>query len=227
MGNNIVPAVLIIVILILVLIIIHRISTAIRRFKSNSDVANVFRVLRAVNWDQMNAEPQPKSLSSSTPIYLNRISEDFPEFHYSEAESAIKAFLTEYLSVLYGEKQKITVSNASELLKETVCPGNITGISDINVHKSVITAYSKTLDYATIKFRSAVGYRLNGTLHETRFETNYTLKLSGDDTALQAVTCPNCGGNLTDTGNRKCAYCGCDLVVDTVLSWVITDVKEI
>ncbi|MGN0660367.1 MAG: zinc ribbon domain-containing protein [Oscillospiraceae bacterium] len=229
-SEYIVPGVIIITVLVLIIVIITMITKVVRRIKRSfysSELANIGRVLKAVDWDRLNARPEPKSVPGATPIYLDRVLRDYPEFHAPEAESAIAAFLKEYLLVRFGEKSAITASNVSDLVREMTVPCGQTGISDIIIRQTAMTGYNKTRDYATITYLSSVGYTVNSSVFETRFETKYTLKIFDRKTASKTINCPNCGGAITDSGNRICPYCGSDVILDTVLSWMITDVKDV
>ena len=180
-----------------------------------------------LNGASVSGEAQePRSVSGATSLYLPKIEEDFADFHYPEAVAAVKAFICEYLSVKY-EGGRFSVSNVDPGVAATVdkLPEKHS-VTDEAVHRTAICGYTKTEEYATITFRAAAGYKLDGRQTEDRYDIEYTLKLREEGIEQKSLICPRCGGAFTSTSEKVCPYCGSGIIRDTVMSWRFTSIRE-
>lgn len=173
-----------------------------------------------------NKEPEIKSVGGSNAMYLPRIQKDFPEFHLSDAELAISAFIDEYLRFKYKNIDKFSESYLDPLLDNTINKLEFANISDIIINKISIFSYIKTEDYATIIFNVSVGYNQDDIRKETRYEVDYTFKLKENNIKSKALSCPNCNGKLPDSSVKVCPYCGAKVIMDTIMSWQFSRIKE-
>lgn len=169
---------------------------------------------------------QPKSVSGATNIYLKQIERDFPYFHNSDAEVAIKNFLTEYIGIKYEGKENFKNSNVDSGILSTIEKETPSDIQNIVFNKISISGYHKSDEYATISYQVSTGFDLHSKRYETRYKVNYTLRLSDNNIATKAVICPNCGATIESTSETKCPYCDTKIIRDTILNWVISSIVE-
>lgn len=175
----------------------------------------------------ISQEPEKKSISGATNVYLPKITKDFADFHNSEALAAINVFINEYLDIKYREKTKFEHCNVETGLEEIVSPSPTRGNPyDVNIHKTAISNYIKTNEYATITYQTAVGYNINETRKEERYKIEYTLKLSENGIADKILKCDNCGATIDSTAIEVCPYCDARIVRDTRMSWRFTSITE-
>jgi hypothetical protein len=195
---------------------------------SPSDVAYAVSAVKAIGDMAESGElAEPKSVGGATSIYLKQIEEDFPDFHNDDAEVAIKTFVTEYIDIQYNNKKDFTHSKVyKELLPQIKKHSQKSNISNIDFHKISICAYKKSDEYATIEYRASVGYNTNSKRIETRYIIDYSLRLSNNSVATQALICPNCGATIESTSLTNCEYCGTKIIRDTILNWSISSIKE-
>ena len=171
--------------------------------------------------------PEPRTVFGATSIYLPQILKDFPDFHESDAVSAVKRLIFEYLSIKYEGKESFTDSVTEpglERMADTAkASGNVTGEK---VHAVAISKYEKTKEYATITYQASVGYSLDGKPIEERYAVEYTLKLRENDIEQKTLICPQCGGAYDSTAQTVCPYCGSGIIRDTIMSWRFTSIEE-
>lgn len=177
--------------------------------------------------EAQNEGPQVKSIGGSTKMYLDRIHKDFPDFHSPDAENAVKTFVNEYINIKYGTQKDFVKSKIDGNVLIDTSKESSASISNIIINAIAIYDYTKTRDYATVTYKVSVGYDKNGSRVETRYEVNYTLQLYKDDIAMASMVCPNCGGTYDSTADAVCPYCDAPIIKDTVMTWVVTAIKEI
>ncbi|MFV0528844.1 MAG: hypothetical protein ACK5MN_09035 [Lachnospiraceae bacterium] len=172
------------------------------------------------------AAERPKSVSGATQIYMRNIHRDYPEFHLSEAQAAIKTFVREYLLYKYRAAENFEISRVDEFLTESVERTDTpTAVKEIKVHDIAVCGYKKSKYYATVLFQVSYGYTL-ATRVETKADISYTLRLTDRQTGLETLRCKTCGAPLDTEGGTQCEYCGADVMMDTIVSWQITDILE-
>ena len=171
--------------------------------------------------------PEPKSVSGATSIYLPSVIKDFPDFHNEEAVAAVKTLICEYLAIHYEGARDFVKSRVSEGLISTVDQGDGHAVKDETVHKTAISKYVKTKEYATITYQASVGYLLDGEQVEERYAVEYTLKLTDEGLPAQILICPRCGGSFDTTKDTHCPYCGGAVVRDTWFSWQFTSIARV
>lgn len=192
-------------------------------------VSDVQNIVSTVNTLANSAEEivEPKSVSGATTIYLKQIERDFPDFHNYDAESAIKNFVSEYLSIKYEDKQSFKNANVDDgiigLIEKDI---SIKDVKDIVFNKIAIAGYKKSDEYATINYQCSVGFNIEGRRIETRYKINYTLRLAQDNIATKALICPNCGATIESTSETLCPYCDTKIIRDTIFNWVFTSIIE-
>ena len=176
---------------------------------------------------EAETNPSPRTVFGATSIYLPQILKDFPDFHESDAVSAVKRLILEYLSIKYEGKESFTDSVTEpglERMADTAkAKGNVTGEK---VHAVAISKYEKTKEYATITYQASVGYSLDGKPFEERYAIQYSLKLRENDIEQKTLICPQCGGAYDSTSQTVCPYCGSGIIRDTIMSWRFTSIEE-
>ena len=171
--------------------------------------------------------PEPRTVFGATSIYLPQILKNFPDFHESDAISAVKKLIFEYLSIKYEGKEAFTDSiiepGLEGMIDVTAAESKVTGEK---VHAVAISKYEKTKEYATITYQASVGYSLDGKPLEERYAVQYTLKLRENDIEQKTLICPQCGGAFDSTSQTVCPYCGSGIIRDTIMSWRFTSIEQ-
>lgn len=193
---------------------------------SVNDVKNIVSTVSNLA-NQAEEIVEPKSVGGATSIYLKQIERDFPDFHNYDAESAIKTFVSEYLSVKYEGKRNFEQSNVDDCVINLVEKHpSITDVKNIIFNKIAIAGYKKSDEYATINYQCSVGFDIDAKRIETRYKINYTLRLAQDNIATKALICPNCGATIESTSETTCPYCDTKIIRDTILNWVFSSIVE-
>jgi DNA-directed RNA polymerase subunit RPC12/RpoP len=215
--------------------IIKKVVRGIRSAKRNIEVigntiSTIGNIAQKVHADMENAEitPEEKTIGGATKIYLPMILKDFPDFHNPDAESDIKSVLKDYINCVHSGKQIFDNNAINKNVLKRIIPKERGSVSNINFHRVEIYNYQKSIDYATITYRASFGYRLNNKQVETRYEIYYTLQLSDQGIASKALKCKNCNAPLNMTTNTTvCPYCEAKIIRDTIMNWVVSDIKEL
>lgn len=196
-----------------------------RSFSANvNDVKKIINTIEQVT-EGMQDIVEVKSVGGSTNLYLEKIHKDFPDFHNSDAEIAIKTFLNEYLNIKSGKSTNFSKARVSDKAYFDLSKSINGNVSNIKFNNITIFSYTKTRNDATIKYRVSIGYDVNGKRVETRYEIDYSLQLKDENTGSMAMLCPNCGGAY-EAHDTFCPYCGARIVQDTIMNWVISNAKE-
>lgn len=197
-------------------------------------------------------EPETvKSVSGMTTIYLPMIASDFPDFNLEEFKNRATSLLTSALLAITKEDVSYMV-HASDNLQENIklrihnnqlanCKEEFTSI---RIHQMEISRYKKTSGTCIITLQCAIEYlytrHQNGSLVEGNGDkirqTKYDIQLIyiqdieklGNSSAnvFNSISCPNCGGNMTELGTQICAYCGSKLEEINIKSWEIDSFTE-
>ena len=168
----------------------------------------------------------PKSISGATSMYLNRITTDFPDFHYNDAETAVKKFITEYIGIVFEGKNNFEKSKVDESILAMIEKQSNKDVKNIIFNKIAVSGYNKSDEYATITFQASVGFDLNAQRYETRYTIEYTLRLATNNVASKVMKCPNCGATIEDTKLTNCEYCDAKIIKDTIFNWLFTSITE-
>lgn len=198
--------------------LLNTVDTTFRTLDTAIHVANHLEQLVGDN-------PTIKSISGATSLYLPKIQKDFPQFHPADAENETSSFLKDYIHIRFGKETEFKNSENTRLqfMVQKEQSGNI---SDIKINKIAISNYTKTREYATITYQVSLGYTLNGSRIETRYDVEYSFQLQENHVASANMTCPVCGAAIENSSWTKCLYCDTAIVKDTIFNWYITNVKE-
>lgn len=233
LSPELIKFIIILAIVIVVLIIISSIIKSIRRkinrlkhdLLGGLPVSSISQILKGI--DESSQEPEVKSVGGMTNIYEPLIRKDFADFHNSEAISAIKVLIYEYLDIKNQVKENFEESNVDEGLRYMISVSDIKrNVSNITFNNVVIQNYVKTNEYATITYGVSIGYTLgNNEKMQERYKVEYTLKLRDDNMEKDILICENCGATLESTGIESCPYCGTRIIRDTKMSWKFTSIQ--
>lgn len=193
-----------------------------------------------------------KQVSSMNRVLLPVILRDFKEFDenvfYQKTEETIRTVLDgiekrndknlrndDYL--LIREKLSLQIQDLLENNTEK-------RYDDIIFHKHAIKSYKNLKGMVKLEVSSSLEYyyeeKKNGKIvvpgkykKQTRYTTTfvyvYDTKKAGFDFQVLGVTCPSCGGPLSDLKAKKCPYCQSGIhfqVANLVKSWKVIDLKE-
>lgn len=198
-----------------------------------------------------NAPEEVKSVSGMTTIYLPLIAEDFPDFNLEEFKTRSATLLTSALMSITKEDTNY-ILHASDNLQDTIrlrihnnqLSNTKESYTSIQVHQMEISRYQKlggtciitlqcSLEYSYTKFQNDRLIKGN----ETKLkQTKYDIKLlyiqdldqldHTSNNSFNTISCPNCGGNMTEVGTNICAYCGSTLETLNIKAWEIDSFTE-
>ena len=193
-----------------------------------------------------------KQVSGMNSVLLPVILRDFKDFDenvfYQKTEETIRTVLDriekrndknfsddDYLLI----QEKIALQIA-DLLESNVEKR----YDDIIFHKHAIKSYKNFKGMIKLEVSSSLEYyyeeKRNGKIvvpstykRQTRYTTTfvyvYDTKKAGFDFQVLGITCPSCGGPLSDLKAKKCPYCQSGIhfqVANLVKSWKVIDLKE-
>ncbi len=196
------------------------------------------------------AEPI-KSVSGMTNIYLPLIAEDFPDFNLEEFKNRTASLLTSALMAITREDVTHMLhasDNLQEAINLRIHNNQISGIKEsytsIQIHKIEISRYKKVSGTCIITLQCSIEYYYtkyqNGSLiqgsDKKLDQSKYDLQLiyiqdieklgSTTGNVFNSISCPNCGGNMTELGTKICAYCGSTLEEINIKAWEIDSFHE-
>ena len=215
------------VFMLILIAIVAVIAGIIKVIENVHHISNLTSTINALS--NMEAEnPEPKSVGGATDIYLKQIKSDFPDFSETDAESAINVFIHEYLNIVYNQTTRFDNANIDDRLLDYLDIKNV-AVEPLRIiiNQISIASYKKSDEYATITYNVSVGYNINNTRIETRYQLNYTFKILDQYRMSEALTCANCGGSLESTSTMVCPYCDTKIIRDTIMSWKFSSIKEI
>ena len=201
-------------------------------------------------YNNKEQQVKPKSLSSATSIYLPLIEDDFPDFNYFEFKNIVKNTLLSTFLVL--DTQDIhNLIQCSQKFKETISlelednenSGTSPHYEQIDLHQTEISNYIKRDGRCIITLQSSVGYyhwvekdneMIEGSKtikKQTRYYTD--LVYVQNEELAQNIgaeflgnNCPNCGGAISNLGEKYCAYCGTSLIAINIKVWSLDSYHE-
>lgn len=220
------------------------VQTASQLLYGTSDITEVLQ--KSAN------EPETiRSVSGMTTIYLPLIAEDFPDFNLEEFKNRSASLLTSALLAITQEDASCMI-HASDNLLDTIHlrihNNKISNIKEnytsIQIHQMEISRYKKvsgtciitlqcSIEYLYTKYQS--GKLIQG--NETKIkQSKYDIQLiyiqdidkigSSLENSVSSISCPNCGGNMTELGTKVCAYCGSTIEEINIKAWEIDQFKE-
>jgi len=246
--NAIVP----IIILICVLgigALIFRIVNILRRFSRT--ILNTDNIIEGISNLNLETQNTPKSISSMTRIYLPQISEDFPEFHYSEMRERAESLLASYFLAINNASPSILTEGTEELknqlsmrIKEVLSQNKKEKVENFKIHQTEITSYNKLKGKIIITFQSAVQHSIYITdqnnqildgdkdnIRQTLYNTS-VYYIQNPDLIMESkehgigLTCPNCGAPINSLGLKFCSYCGSRVVEVNRFVWIFGEIVE-
>lgn len=231
--------IIVVIVFAVVLVILNFIKKITKNIKHT--VGNITKITNTfsnmdISSTSSHLPPQEKTVGGATNLFLPKIISDFPTFHNPDAENDIKSVTKNYLEIIHGQKNSFQTNTVNKNTMSNVIKKENGTISNVNIHRISIYNYQKTLDYATITYRLSVGYQLNNKQIETRYEIQYTLQIKEQGVVSKALLCDNCGASLEDFSTYSkenpltkgiCPYCNTKIIRDTIMSWMVSDIKEI
>lgn len=243
METAIIIGIIVIAILIIGLVVYINIKRKLRNF--SQAIFGTDSLMEGWNNQQEQLADQPKSVSAITSLALGQISEDFPEFSYSEFKQKAELVLKDFTSCI-SSKKELTCDNASPNLKkqaasqiESLSSQDLTEIYDnFMIHRTEISKYINQNGVATILFQSSCQSthyvrdnlgRVKRGNKDLKSQEVYEIELNhiqdvnkieqyyGED--VLGMTCPNCGAPIKTFGKKFCEYCGSGIKDINVYSW--------
>lgn len=238
-----------VILIILLLIIIgagaygwFRIHSAVRKVSRAAFGTDSF--LEGIKQQEELFQETPKTVAGMTRLYLPRIQQDFPEFHWPEWKQRCETVLKAYLKALDSQDasglQETAVTGSSgelkrqaeleiEKLRQMEKPDSY---QQVKIHRTEISRYQKEPGMCTITVQSAVEYRNQNGERKTQSRFNMELVYVQDMTKIKdavtaiGATCPNCGAPITRLGDKFCEYCGTAVIPVNERVWKLHRIKE-
>lgn len=200
---------------------------------------------------EIEYEATPKSVSGVTSIYLPKITNDFPDFHFVEMKRRAENVLTSYLRSVDELDASLLTEGLNELkdkLKMRINmlqdAGRTEHFENIRIHRTEISDYRKPRGRCSIIFQTSIqynywmekdGHTIKGDrsrLYQSRYNVEMIYIQDRDlvenvEDAGLAMNCPNCGAPLPKLGAKKCAYCDTPIVEFSIRTWNFSDVNEV
>jgi len=207
-------------------------------------------VIEGMQKRELEVANTPKSVAAATKLYLPRIMEDFPEFHYDEMKTRAENVLTSYLRCVDAQSNSGLTEGTNELKEQLLMriqmakrQNIVERFREIRVHRTEIHQYRKTKGRCSIVFQSAVEYKhyaeREGKLVEGRKDLREQAKYNVEVVYIQdqelisetgesglARNCPNCGAPLPGLGAIKCEYCDTPVVEFNIRTWGFSKVEQ-
>ncbi|MBQ8624656.1 MAG: zinc ribbon domain-containing protein [Agathobacter sp.] len=191
----------------------------------------------------------PKSVSSMTRLMEPQIMRDFPEFSWEEFKAKAENMLTSAFLAISANNPGRLVDASEDIQKQVtniIEDNRANGIgetySDIEIHQTEISNYSKSNGKCVITIQSAVGYLhykmrdgkvIDGDKNR-KTQTKYNMELvyiqDSDLTTLDnavGTTCPNCGAPVKSLGHKFCEYCGLRITPVNIKVWSLHKFYEV
>lgn len=245
-----------IIVLVLILAIIgsgyyayYKIRKKIRDFSMQAfGTANIMQGFRNT---EAEYEATPKSVSGVTSIYLPKITQDFPDFHFVEMKRRAENVLTSYLRSVDELDASLLTEGLNELKNKLEMridmlqdAGKTEHYENIRIHRTEISDYRKNRGRCSVTFQTSLqynywvekdGYVVTGDRNRL-YQSRYNVELiyiqdrdlvENEEDAGLAMNCPNCGAPLPKLGAKKCAYCDTPIVEFSIRTWNFSDVHEV
>lgn len=180
-------------------------------------------------------EDTPKSVGSLDSIYLNRLLKDFPNININEIKRMATSDILKYLKAIEDKSTSNIMTENIKILVESKIDdlnGSNVSYSNIKFHNTVLNKYENNSGIATITIAISLeyDYHYNGNIKkiQDRYRVEYiyivdTSKVSKKKKSL-AIKCPNCGSSTISLNDKKCSYCGSNIIDIVKRSWIINNI---
>ena len=204
----------------------------IKRKLNNYFGGNLMEIIKQA---RIEDEELPKSLSSMDSIYLEQIQKDFPDININELKRmSEKVILDTFLAVENKDASDIANSKIKSVVLNMISSNGNKKIkySDFKFHNTVVSKYSNQKGIATIYFSSSFEYIIKENGEEirkvqdrARVEFIYIVDASVVPINMKVfgINCPNCGSPITMLGDKKCSYCGSEIIDIVKKVWTCND----
>ena len=236
--KTLMPLIITLVIILVIVIAVVKIKNAIKLKiqRTSREIFGTNDIISGIQKIKVEAQETPKSISSLDRLVVPKIKKDFPEMEIDElkAKNIDKIYAVLHAidsGDMVGFEENSNVKNQIKSMAKDFNNKNLK-ISDIKIHNQSIMNYSKTTENASISMQIALEYVLtngnNKNKHQKKIETQWVYLLDSSNFSSNHIltkTCPNCGGVITNLGDKKCSYCGSDVIVDYTKTWSFNSVK--
>ena len=187
----------------------------------SSEFLGTTDVLAGLKQIELENSNVPLSVSGGNAIYLPKIQKDFPDFHKDVADDIVERFIRGFT---LGDLAMYS-SNCSEGLLQKIKQSNkLNGASNVKIHKTAISNYSKTSEYATIKYQCAFEY-VQQIKEQHKYEVEYTFMFKDTEKEAFSIRCTHCGAPLNESST--CEFCGTIIVRNIEKAWKMTNYTKI
>lgn len=181
-------------------------------------------LLEGINKQKIEFESNPKAIYGMDSLLSPEISKDFPCMNIDEMKRVAEENIISFLNSI-NEKNMADIPNISNKLKlelrdliNNASKENV-GISNINIHKTVINKYNKTNGLCTLTFQTGLNYIKSAGSEsnkiEDRINTEFIYIYDDKNVRLNepiSLNCPNCGAPIKGLGHKTCPYCNVGLI---------------
>ncbi len=193
-----------------------------------------------------------KQVSNLNSVLLPSILRDFEDFNEKEFYTKTEETIRIILDSLERKEKKNLEKDDYLLIREKLflqiddlLENNIQKrYDDIIFHKHAIKSYKNLKGMIKLEVSSSLEYyyeeKRDGAVvvpskykKQTRYTTTfvyvYDTKQAGFDFRILGITCPSCGGPISNLRAKKCSYCQSGIhfqVASLAKSWKVIDLKE-
>ena len=232
------PLIVIVIIVFIVLFTIKTIKDKVS-YKLRALSRTLFgtnSIIDGIEKQNLQFDNTPKSISSIDRLVMPKIKEDFPDMEIEELKARNKDKIYALFNGINNKDlsefdENSNVSNQVVSLANDIDIKHAT-LSDVKVHKQGIINYTKTKENASIIMQSSFEYILEldnqKRKYQKKIETQWIYLLDEsnfDSNHIFKKNCPNCGAAITNLGDKKCSYCGSDVIIDYTKTWYFNSVK--
>lgn len=228
-------------IIVLVLILVIFISGYMFYRKISSKVKSLSRdllgtedLIKGLKQVELESNNTPYSVSGGAVIYLPMVQKDFPEYHNETMSERVKQFMLLFYRSL--EEKDLTLINGDEVTETVIeiMKSKILDLLDskskekydnIKIHAISLTKYTKTKEFATVRYQISLEYVGNNGKVQTKYEVDLTYLFKDLDKNSFCLRCSHCGASLNET-KTVCEYCGTIVVRNIIKLWLISNIKK-
>ena len=234
---------LLVVVIVVVLVIIYKVKEFLRR--TSNTLFGTDSIADGINMQADELSTQPRSVDAMTKVYLPLIMKDFKEFNWMQFKQLSENMLRSAF-MAKGSRDISLLTNASVDLNKQIAldieaqlnKNEFEHYDDMKIHQTEITNYQKKDGACFIILQTAFEYYKYVTKNDEiilgsktrRVQEKYNIELvyiqnheiaqqHGYDGGMVGLKCPNCGGPVTNLGDKICSYCGTSVQEINIHVW--------
>ena len=211
----------VIILIVFIMSVYLYIKVKLRRILDETGFSNqsIWDIIREARVRQQSV---PKMISSMDKIYLNQITEDFPDINLNELKRKSEKVILDCFNAIEAKDSKNLTGKFKSFVDDIIndYEGKKVKFDEFKFHRTSLSEYKKDKGIVSLYFSSAFEYILDidgkrkKVQDRAKVEFIYIIdegKLSEYQNAID-FHCPNCNSPITNLGQKKCSYCGTAVV---------------